>query len=118
MTAWFLKTIGAAPYFFNTAWADTGNPPPAGGTTISLPNPLSCATFDCVANNIINGLLMLAIPIVAIMVLVGGFQILTAGGNPEKFTTGRRTILYAVVGYGVILLAKGAVLIIKSIVGG
>ena len=52
------------------------------------------------------------------MVIYGGFQILTAGGTPEKFTTGRKTILYAVIGYGIIIISKGVTLILKQLLGG
>ncbi|MBI3589315.1 MAG: hypothetical protein HY093_02785 [Candidatus Liptonbacteria bacterium] len=97
-----------------------------GGTDSSFDilNPLKCGNDpnvqplqDCV-DKVLNGLIVLSAPIVAVMVMVGGFQILSAGGDPEKFSTGRRTILYAAVGFAVILLAKGVVLIIESIVGG
>ena len=82
--------------------------------SIKLKNPLSCDDFGCVANKIIDGLFALSIPIVSVMVLVGGFQILFASGDPEKFKTGKKTILYSVVGFTVILLAKGVVLIIQN----
>ncbi len=57
----------------------------------------------------------IAPPIVALMVLYGAFQILFAGGEPEKFATGRKTILYAAIGYAIILIASGISLIIKSV---
>src|SRR5271154_939456 len=33
-----------------------------------------------------------AVPLCAIMVLVGAFQMMTAGGDPEKFSNGRKTL--------------------------
>jgi hypothetical protein len=88
-----------------------------GGGAISLPNPLSCQDFGCILTQIISKLVQLAIPIVVIMVLIGGFQIMTAGGNEEKIKQGRSTIWWAVIGYAIILLADGLVLIIKSVLG-
>jgi exosome complex RNA-binding protein Rrp42 (RNase PH superfamily) len=99
---------------FNNAVAQTG------GRTIELPNPLSCGQDNglyCIIQNIISKLAQLAIPIVVIMVLIGGFQIMTAGGNEEKVKQGRLTIWWAVIGYVIILLANGLVLIIKSVLG-
>jgi len=87
------------------------------GEVITFDNPLSCEDFECVIGKIISALVKLAIPIVVIMVLVGGFQILFSAGNPEKIKTGRKTILYAVLGYVAILLANGLVLVIRSILG-
>jgi len=96
---------------FNNAVAQNG------GGAISLPNPLSCEDLGCVIEKIISKLVELAIPIVVIMVLIGGFQIMIAGGNEEKVKQGKSTIWWAVIGYAIILLADGLVLIIKSVLG-
>jgi hypothetical protein len=96
---------------FNNVIAQTG------GGTISLPNPLSCENLGCIIKEIISELQKLAIPIVIIMVLIGGFQIMTAGGNEEKIKQGKSTIWWAVMGYVVILLANGLVLVIESVLG-
>ncbi len=92
-------------------------PAPAGGgrSTVNLPNPLSCDKISCVAQNIVSGLFYIATPIVVIMILIGAFQILTAGGSPEKVTKGRNTIFYAVVGYAVVLVAQGLVFLIQNV---
>ncbi|RJQ28928.1 hypothetical protein C4571_02725 [Candidatus Parcubacteria bacterium] len=101
-------------------FADTGNPLPPGGSSFRFPNPLGedCTTFECPAGRITSALYQVAIPIVAIMVLVGGFQIMTAGGDPEKFQKGKWTVLYAAIGFVAVLLASGVVSIINSILGG
>ncbi len=85
----------------------------------SLTNPLqgACSTITDCANKIIDLLITIAVPIVAIMVLYGGFQIITAGGNPEKFKNGRNTILYAAIGFVAVLAAKGVVSLIQAIFG-
>lgn len=87
----------------------------SGSGGIKLTNPLTCPDITCVVGAITKALLDISIPIVAIMVLVGGFQILTAGGDPEKFKTGRKTIMYAVIGFAVILIANGVVSIVQSL---
>ena len=51
------------------------------------------------------------------MVVKGGFIILTAGGSPEKFKTGKDVILYAVIGYIIILVSWGVIYIIGEILG-
>jgi hypothetical protein len=86
-----------------------------GAAQITIDNPLSCDDVGCVISKIIDGLTMLAIPLLVIMVLIGGFQILFSGGNEEKIKTGKKTLWYAVLGYIIILLANGIDLIIKSI---
>lgn len=87
-----------------------------GGGSLSLPNPLgsNCGTLGCPVTKVINFMITIAIPLCAIMVLVGGFQMMTSAGNPEKLKTGRNTILYAVAGFAVVLLAKGVSVGIQS----
>ncbi len=98
-----------------------GTQPPGGPVTIggSLTNPFAnaCPTIEQCANKIIDLLIEVSIPIVAIMVLYGGFQIMTAGGDPEKFKGGKNTILYAAIGFVAVLAAKGVVGLVKAIFG-
>jgi hypothetical protein len=49
------------------------------------------------------------------MVLWGGFKMMTSSGDPEKFSSGKKTLLYAAVGFVVVLLANSVVSIIGSI---
>ncbi len=86
---------------------------PGGGT---LPNPLGeGSTFITVINNILNYLIYISAPILAIMILVGGFQILTAKGEPGKIVSGKQTITYAIIGFLIILVSKGVALILLKI---
>ncbi len=90
------------------------------GAAITIPNPLAPASnvMDII-QNIINALtIYIAPPIVALMVLYGAFQILFAGANPDKFTEGKRTILYAAIGYAIILIANGITLVINNLLSG
>lgn len=83
--------------------------------TLTNPFQSACLTIQACANKIIDLLIEIAVPIVAIMVLYGGLQIITAGGNPEKFKTGRNTLLYAAIGFVAVLAAKGVVSLIEAI---
>jgi hypothetical protein len=87
--------------------------------TIALNDPLGGGeTFASVANNVVYFIsTTIAIPLTAIMVLVGAFQITTSAGDPEKFSQGRKTILYAVVGFIIAIVATGVTSIIKSLLG-
>ena len=56
-------------------------------------------------NTIINILLFLIGAISVIMIVFAGFQYATSGGDAGKVTTAKNTILYAVIGIVVALLA-------------
>ena len=89
----------------------------SGGATGGLPNPIVADSFTELLERIIGYLIVIGAPILALMVLYGGFYILTAGGNPEKFKTGKDVILYAVIGYTIILVSWGIIYIIGEILG-
>lgn len=88
-----------------------------GVQNLTLTNPLSCNNVQCVVQKIIDGIFTLAIPITVLMVLVGAFQILTAGGQKEKFEEGKKTITWAVFGFALIILSRGLISIIVDILG-
>ncbi len=87
-------------------------------TTLDLPNPIACDDIFCVIGRILRGLRLVAIPVSVVMVVVGGYQIMAAGGDPEKFSSGRKTIIYAAVGLAVIILAEAVFYIVSDVVGG
>jgi type IV secretory pathway VirB2 component (pilin) len=51
-----------------------------------------------------------------IFMIIGGYQMITASGDPKQFEKGRNTLLYAAIGFVVILLADNIVDWIKSII--
>jgi hypothetical protein len=86
-----------------------------GGTIGNLPNPTGVRTLEDLLNKISGYLYKISIPLVTIMVIIGAIQLLFAGGNPEKVTTGKRTILYAVIGFAIIFLAGGLTSVIADL---
>lgn len=73
------------------------------------------STIPGLLESLIKWLTRLAAPVAVGMILYGAYQMLLSGGNPEKFQAGRRTIFYAVIGYGIILIGYGIVNIIKEV---
>ena|SRR3989344_8563350 len=104
----------AAVMSLNTAFAQTQ---PCDNSGDGIRNPLTSCTFEDLMNTVADWLVLLAIPIVSIMFLYGGFQMMTAAGDPGKIEKGKHTLTYAVWGFVAVLLAKGAALIIKEIIG-
>ncbi len=86
--------------------------------SLTLTNPLGQnSTFQTVLDNVNVFLLAIAAPICGIMVVWGGFQMITAAGNPEKFSSGKKTLLYAAIGFAVVIFASSVVPVIQSIFG-
>ena len=55
--------------------------------------------------NVVNIILTVLGIVSVIMIVVGGFQYVTSGGDTNKVTTAKNTILYSVIGVVVALLA-------------
>lgn len=91
--------------------------PTASGTATSTPD---AATFDFSISNPVKGfdnlpdlvqelleiVILIAIPIVAVMIIYAGYMFVTARGNETKLTTAKTTLLYVVIGATIILGAK------------
>jgi len=101
--------------------ATSGGSNSGGGTTINIPNPLCGGSTNCTIVAILEQisiyLLWIGAPIATIMIIYGAFQILTAAGDPTKVKTGSKTILYAAIGYGVILISWGVISLVKELLG-
>ena len=82
-------------------------PPPI--TNIQQLVNLICKAFGYM----FYGLIALSI----IMVVVAGFNYVTAGDNAEKVSKANKMILYAAIGIAVALLAKGIPLIVANFLG-
>ena len=90
----------------------TGNMGP-----FKLSNPLGTDSIIVIINKILNYLIYISVPFLALLILIGGFQILFARDNAENVAKGRKTIQWAVIGFAIILVSKGVALILLSVLG-
>lgn len=63
-------------------------------------------------NTIIDFLVKLALPLLAVMLAWGGFLLLFSGGDPGKITSGKKVLWASVIGF---LLVMFAWLIVKTV---
>lgn len=91
---------------FNKGYEETAN---------QLPNPLGISNLTELVTKIVNGLTVLAVPVVLAMVFYGAFKIITSAGDPTKAKNGGMVIFYAAVGFGLLLIADGIVAIVQSL---
>jgi len=82
----------------------------------SLPNPIpGCESLSCIVGKIVPHLRNIALVVFTIMIFVGGYILMTAGGNEEQIKKGKSALLWAVLGYLAILIAEGLRFIIEDI---
>lgn len=85
---------------------------------ITIENPLKAKTFEELINNIIDFIFYVAMALAPLMVLIGAFYIMSAGGNPKRVETGKNIILYTVIGLVIVFLAKAIVFMIRQVLTG
>lgn len=101
---------------------------PAASILLLLPKPALAGIMPpCPENNpacnkslidlittVSNTLLLLVGVIAVLFLIIGGFQYITSSGNPEQVGKAKNTILYAIIGIVVTLIAWAVVSFIIS----
>jgi len=85
------------------------------GSGSGLTNPLSYDTLEEILDAVAGFLFTISIPIMVIIIIIGAFQLITAGGSEEKIRKGKKTITWAVIGFVVVLVAGSIASLIKNI---
>lgn len=83
-----------------------------------IPNPLGeGTTISTIIQRLVSFAQSLLAPLSVIAVLLAGLFYMTSGGNPEKLKRAHRTLVWAVIGIAIVLLAATAESIIRTSLG-
>ncbi len=94
-----------------------GSPGPVpGGTSVRIPNLLGSENLIQVINRVIDAIWPVATVVVMVMVLWAAYLLMFSGGVPARVQRAKDTLLWTVVGYAIIWLAKGIAFIIQDII--
>ncbi len=85
--------------------------------TIELENPLKYNTFKELVDAIINLIYTIALYVAPILIVIAGFIFITSGGDPKGLQRAKDILIYTAVGFFVILLSKGLIMMILDIFG-
>jgi hypothetical protein len=77
----------------------------------------SGATDKTVVQMIINIATPVAVIAVVLLLVYGGFMMMTSQGNPDKLQEAKQVITNAIIGFVVILLCVGILLLISNTLG-
>ena len=84
---------------------------------ITIDNPIAATDFKDLINSIIDFLFTVSLFIVPIVIIIGGFFFITAAGNASQIETGKRLVLYAIIGFIIIIMAKGLATAVLDMLG-
>jgi len=81
----------------------------------SLDNPLEADNLLELIDVLATWLFNLSIPVVVVMIVYSGVMFLTSRGESARIIQAKQILLYAVVGFAIILIGKGFITLIESI---
>jgi len=84
---------------------------------VKIDNPINYDTIAELVEAIINYVWLLGIVAAPLVIIIGGFMLLTSGGNPTKLEQAKKVMLYGVIGFAIILTVKGLIALIKGVLG-
>lgn len=89
---------------------------PVASAAISIPNPISCDTAQCLITQVIKYIFGIIAVLATFMFIWGGILMLTSAGNAQRVKQAKDTLTYAAIGIVVILLSWSAIVfVIKGI---
>ena len=88
----------------------------AGIASAQLTPPIAAQSFSELILKIADGVTTIALAFGPIMIVVGAFYFLGAGGKPEQIKIAKEVILYAIIGVIIAAAAKGIIAYIQSII--
>jgi hypothetical protein len=101
-----------------TSGGETSTGGKTGGSYFgSLTNPLKYDTVEEIVEAISVFLLNIGIVLSPVMLIIAGLMYITAGGNSDKIRTAQKMMLWTLVGLAFILLARGLVAVLQSVLG-
>ena len=82
---------------------------------VSLPNPLGITDIFQLLDKIMGFLFLFSIPVAIIMLMYAGFLYITSAGNPKNIPNISKIIQYTLIGFIIVLLAKGIIYVVKDV---
>ena len=75
-----------------------------------------CCFFSAIYT-VKNWIFFAVMAVSTIMVILGAFTIVTAGGDPSKLSSGRNYILYAMIGFAIALFSTAIPTLVQGLLG-
>ncbi|TET84935.1 MAG: hypothetical protein E3J36_00015 [Candidatus Nealsonbacteria bacterium] len=86
-------------------------------SAVEFQNPLEYETFGELIDAIIDFIFYIAVVVAPLMIIIGAFYLLTAAGDPKKIGTGKNIIIYTLIGLAIVMLARGLIAMVESVIG-
>lgn len=102
----FLISLGILCMGFQISLAQDG---------VTIPNPLGMSDIFTLLDRIMGFIFLFSIPVAIIMLMYAGFMYMTSAGNPKNIPNVSKIIQYTLIGFIIVLLAKGIIYVVKDV---
>lgn len=90
--------------------------PPSSNSSVKLDNPIKADSINGFIKDLLQTVLTIGMPIVALAVIYSGFLFVSARGNSEKLTQAKSALMYTLIGAAILLGSWSIALLIDSTV--
>ncbi|MFW5853314.1 MAG: hypothetical protein ACOCU8_01605 [Patescibacteria group bacterium] len=87
-----------------------------GGSSVRINNPLTAESLVELIEAVLEGVVTLGAPVVALFIIISGVMLVMAQGNQEKITKAKTAIIWTLAGAGVVLGAFAIINLIQATV--
>jgi hypothetical protein len=84
--------------------------------TVAFPNPTKINSLTELLETLLDGLLIVAIPIIVLLIIYSGFLFISAQGNPPGIDKAKKVLTMTLIGAAVILGARVIYEVVESTV--
>jgi len=81
---------------------------------VKLDNPLNANSFEELIASIMDVIIQLGVPILAILIMYSGFKFVEAQGNKSKLEEAKKSLWYVIIGTAIVLGAGTILSIIRT----
>ncbi|GEM_PF-2230222 len=84
---------------------------------ITISNPLTPGniSFDEMLTRVLSWIFGFALAIGVLMIIIGGYMMVVSAGDPQKFSTGRKVVVYALSGIAIVAISRGIIALTEQI---
>jgi len=82
---------------------------------IVITNPITATSFGELIDGLLTFLWWIVLALVPLMIVIAGLYFVTAAGNPAQIDKAKGIILYTLIGFIVVLVAKGFIELLKQL---
>jgi len=85
--------------------------------TINLEDLFQSTTLEEIIERLVGLIFTVSIVLVPLMIVLAAYLFMTAGGNPQQVAQAKKLITWTLIGFLIVLLSQGIIVMMKQLLG-